>query len=63
VKITYRHGYYPDVEYDLISAELWTDQDFPYFRVEVIDGPSWPLFVTSIFYENGKTVFQCPENF
>jgi len=61
--ITYRHGYYPDTEYELISAEMWTDLDHPYFKLEVVDGPSWPLFATEIVYEDGKIVCHCPENF
>jgi hypothetical protein len=64
MKITHRHGYYADVEYILISAELQTDLDFPYFKLTVVDGPrNRSLYGVSLFYENGKTVFQCPENF
>ena len=63
MKITYRNGYDADVEYELISAVVSADKDFPYLKLEVVNGPTWPLFAVYIFNEGGKIIFQRPENF
>ena len=63
MKITYRHGYYGDVEYNLIDARLRTDKPYPYFALTVEDKIPLALYATSFYYEKGKHVFDCPENF
>jgi len=63
MKITYRHGYYGDVEYSLIAARLQTDKPYPYFALTVEGEIPLSLYATSFYYEKGKHVFDCSENF
>jgi len=65
MKITYRHGYSGDVEYNLVDVVFCADKPYPYFRLVIkeYEETPWPLYATSFYHEKGKYVFDCPENF
>lgn len=43
-------------------AMVWDESGFWYYLLDTKEYPE-PIPFTSIFYKNGKTIFQCPDNF